>query len=47
MSELLVMDTWPPLPIIIRYSPFDAGEEGERNMIAALGLREAVLVLRR
>ena len=37
-----LLDTWPPLPIIIRYSHLDAGEEGEGNIIAALGLRDRI-----
>lgn len=45
MSKLL--DTWPPLPIIIRYSPSDAAEaeggEGDGNIIAALGLRDRII----
>jgi hypothetical protein len=42
VSKLL--DTWPPLlPIIIRYSPCDPVEDGEGNIIAALGLRERII----
>jgi hypothetical protein len=44
VSELL--DTWPPLPVIIRYSPLDAGEKGKRNMIAALGLCDRITGIR-
>ena len=44
MSKLL--DTWSPLPITIRYSPLDAGEEGEGNIIAALGLRDRITGIR-
>ena len=39
VSKLL--DTWPPLPITIRYSPVDA-IEGEDNIITTLELRDRI-----
>ena len=39
VSKLL--DTWPPLPITIRYSPVDA-IEGEENIITTLELRDRI-----